>query len=291
MPITNKMGLPRPLVEMASREYLVRDKVYSVTTLLKGVREVLLERRHRQEIERDVSDMIWMLFGTAVHDVLEQHTEGEDELKESRIQYPVGDYFLTGQFDLYNDKTRTVTDYKTASVWKLIFGDFTDWKRQLLCYCWLLRNIGFDANRGEIVALLKDHSKRDARNKAGYPQMPVQKVVFEFDEADFAECDEWIKERFAALQEGESLADDDLPVCLPAERWNSGDKYAVMKKGRKTALRVLDSRDDALAWMASNGGDEIVTRRGEDKKCADYCAAKDFCNYYRDNGGVESENE
>lgn len=27
MPITNKMGLPRPLVEMASREYLVLDTV------------------------------------------------------------------------------------------------------------------------------------------------------------------------------------------------------------------------------------------------------------------------
>lgn len=29
-------------------------------------------------------------------------------------------------------------------------------------------------------------------------------------------------------------------------------------------------------------GDFIETRPGEDKKCLDYCAACEFCNYYRE---------
>ena len=151
MIITNNLKLPAPFVNMAQRDYIYEPNEYRVTSLLKGVRETILERRHDAEIERDVSDMVWMLFGTAVHGVLEKHEEGGNELKEQRIKIPFGDYVLSGQFDLYNDTTKTVTDYKTASVWKIIFGDFEDWRRQLLIYCYMLRKIGFDAQGGEIV--------------------------------------------------------------------------------------------------------------------------------------------
>ena len=55
-----------------------------------------------------------------------------------------------------------------------------------------------------------------------------------------------------------------------------------MKKGRKTALRVLNSQEEAEEWMAANGGDHIEVRPGEDKKCKDYCSVCEFCNYYRE---------
>ena len=91
-----------------------------------GIRESILERI-ADEIKRDVSDMIWLLFGTAVHSILERQEEGAEEIKEARIKVPVGDYILSGQFDLYDAATQTITDYKTTSVWKIIFGDFEDW--------------------------------------------------------------------------------------------------------------------------------------------------------------------
>jgi hypothetical protein len=278
---------------MAQRDYIYEPNEYRVTSLLKGVRETILERRHDKEIERDVSDMVWLLFGTAVHGILEKHQEDGNELKEERIKVPFAGYVLSGQFDLYNDDTKIVTDYKTASVWKIIFGDFEDWRRQTLIYCYMLRQIGFDAQGGQIVAFLKDHSKRDAKIKADYPPFPVQTVKFTFTDADFAECEEWLTARFAEIAAAEKLSDEDLPICTPEERFNSGDKYAVMKKGRKTALRVLDSLEEAEKWKAENGGDEIQVRPGEDKKCADYCSACEFCNYYLErraaaNGGNEA---
>ena len=293
MIITNKLNLPSPFVSMAQRDYIYEPNEYRVTSLLKGVRETILERRHDKEIERDVSDMVWLLFGTAVHGILEKHQEDGNELKEERIKVPFAGYVLSGQFDLYNDDTKIVTDYKTASVWKIIFGDFENWRRQTLIYCYMLRKIGFDAQGGEIVAFLKDHSKRDAKIKADYPQFPVQTVKFKFTEADFVECEEWLTARFAEIAEAEKLADEDLPICTPEERFNSGDKFAVMKKGRKTALRVLDSMEEAKKWKAENGGDEIQVRPGKDKKCIDYCAACEFCNYYREkvvngNGGSKA---
>ena len=96
------------------------------------------------------------------------------------------------------------------------------------------------------------------------------------------EIENWLHARFKEIAKAEKLPDDELPLCTPEERFNSGDKFAVMKKGRKTALRVLDSMEDAKYWMAANGGDYIETRRGEDRKCQDYCSVCEFCNYYKE---------
>lgn len=289
MKITNKMSLPQAFVQMAQEEYELPVNEYRVTSLLKGIRETMLEKRHGAEIEQDVSDMIWLLFGTAVHSILEHQNEGKDEIKETRLKLPVGDRVLSGQFDLYNAATKTITDYKTCSVWKVIFGDYTDWKRQMLIYAYMLRDAGFEVKHGEIVAMMKDHSKRDAKVKQDYPQFPVKKITFKFTEQDFADIEQFLKDKFSEIAAAEKTADDELPVCTLEERFNSGDKFAVMKKGRKTALRVLDSAEAADEWKDQNGGDYIELRQGEDKKCKDYCSACEFCSYYREHvkGGVE----
>jgi len=282
MIITNKLGLPKPLVDMAQSDYKYAPNEYRVTSLLKGIRETILERRHHSEIEQDVSDMIWLLFGTAVHSVLENHQEGDQEIKEARLKIPIGDYTLSGQFDLYNAETKTITDYKTCSIWKVIYGEYEDWRRQLLIYAYMLQSIGFPVEKAEIIALMKDHSKSQAKIKADYPKQPVRKITFTFTEKDFVEIENWLHARFEEIAKAEKLPDDKLPLCTPEERFNNGDKFAVMKKGRKTALRVLDSMEDAENWMATNGGDFIEVRKGEDKKCMDYCSACEFCNYYKE---------
>ena len=282
MIITNKLNLPQAFVKMAERDYQYEPNEYRVTSLLKGARETILERRHDFEIERDVSDMIWMLFGTAVHGVLDGHQEGDQEIKEARLRIDIGDYVLSGQFDLYNAETKTITDYKTCSIWKVIYGDYTDWRRQLLIYSYMLQSIGFPVEKAEIIALMKDHSKAQAKRKADYPKQPVRKITFQFSDDDFTEIEQWLQDRFSEIAEIEKLPDDELPLCTPEERFNSGDKFAVMKKGRKTAMRVLDSMEEAEKWQGENGGDSIEIRQGEDKKCADYCSACEFCNYYKE---------
>lgn len=286
MKITNINNLPTPFVSAVSQEYTFEPNEYRVTSLLKGIRETLLERRHSDEIEQDVSDMLWLVLGSAVHGIMENAQEADCEIKEERLKVDFNGYLLSGQFDLYNGETETITDYKTASVWKIMFANYEDWKRQLLIYGYMLRKIGFNVNKGEIVAMLKDHNKRDSKFKEGYPKFPVQKVTFNFNEADFEETKEWLRQKFADIEYCEGLEDDDLPICTPEERYNSGDKYAVMKKGRKTALRVLNSESEAEEWMASNGGDFIENRPGEDKKCVDYCKVAPFCSYAKERGYV-----
>jgi hypothetical protein len=284
MKITNKLNLPDSFVQMATSDYEFGEKEYRVTSLLKGIRETLLERRHYDEIEQDVSDMIWLLFGTAVHSVLENYEEKGHEIKENRLYSMFGDYTLSGQFDLYNYETATVTDYKTCSVWKVIKEDYDDWRKQLLIYAYMLKEIGFPCNKGEVVAIMKDHSNSKAKFDKTYPELPVRKISFRFDDREFKEIEEFLNSKFDEIRELEFVSDDRLPLCTDEERYNSGDKFAVMKNGRKTALRVLDNLEDAEDWKRLNGGDFIETRKGEDKKCTDYCRVAKFCSYSKENG-------
>lgn len=282
MKITNNLKLPQPFVDAVSSDYKYKEKRYSVTTLLKPTREIILQRRHNDEIEQDVSDMIWSIFGTAVHSVLENSTEGKHLLSEKSLEIQVGDYTLSGRSDLYNTRSFTVIDYKVTSVWKYILKDFEDYRLQGLMYVYMLKQLGYKAKKAEFVLVLKDWQKSKAKFDKTYPQFPVQKVQFSFVDDDFVFIEKFIKDKFEEIRQAEQLADDELPICSAEDRWNSGDKFAVMKNGRKTALRVLDSMEDAEKYKAENGGDYIETRKGEDKKCQEYCLCCEFCKHYKE---------
>lgn len=291
MIITNKHNLPEPIINAVKRdEQPPRPGVVRVTSLLKGVREVILEQRHWDEVERDASDMAWLLFGRAVHSIIEQEEELDHQLKETRLTERVGGLDLSGQFDLYDAKRKMVIDYKTCSVWKFIFGDFEDWRKQTLIYAWLLRKAGFPVIGAQIVAFIKDHSKSKAQFDASHPDAPVQTVTFTFADTDFANIEEFIHERMAEIERSINLVDDELPLCTPEERWNSGNKYAVMKGKNKRAVRVYDTKEEAEARIEKEGEPHWLEERpGEDKKCSQYCAVNAFCPYWQEKQKEDQE--
>ncbi len=286
MKINNKLNLPQPFVDAVTREYEYKDKQYSVTTILKDIREILLTRRHHNEIEQDVADMIWLILGTATHSVLENSKEADAEFKEEHFVEEVQNgYKLSGQADLYNIETKTVTDYKTCSVWKVIYNDWEDYRKQLLMYAWAFKKMGFEVDKGEIIAIIKDHSKTKAKVDSNYPQYPVHKKVFEFTENDYEEIEEFIKNKFNEIEQFENTPDNELPLCSEEARWNDGDKYAVKKKGNKRALRVYDTLEDAEEHLKQDESLELEIRKGEDKKCLEYCSCCEFCNYWKEHYG------
>lgn len=281
MKITNHENLPMPFVRMAEDKHTSIPKRYSVTTLLKPVREILLNRRHEATIEQDCSDMIWLLFGKAVHAVLESYGTGKNEFVEEKLAYELENgYTVSGIIDFYDIDKGEVVDYKTASVWKVIYKDYSDWKKQGLAYAWLLRKSDFPCKKVVFYAILKDWSKQKAAHDHEYPKNPVVRVEFEVNDSEIEEIDKYIRDKVDLLRMYENAPDDKLPLCSLEDRWNDGDKYAVMKKGRKTALRVLDSYAEAESWKANNGGDFIETRYGVDKKCIDYCLCCTKCDHY-----------
>ena len=72
----------------------------------------------------------------------------------------------------------------------------------------------------------------------------------------------------------------ELPKCTSEERWAKPDTYAVMKKGRKTALRLLPTEEQAKEYI----GDQdfsVEFRKGVSTRCEGYCEVSQFCNQYR----------
>ena len=287
--ITNKLNLPQPFVDAVTSDYKPTEGRYSVTRVLGSPCEAVLLRRHGDELDGDVADSVWQIFGSAVHKILEESKETEDQIKENFITVPIDEHYtLSGIFDLYDDSTGTVTDWKTSSIWKIKFANFDDWRKQTLYYCWMLNKIGFHATRGEIVALIKDHNKRDAAKDPDYPQHPVFKLEWEFSYEELDEAGNEIRQWFSQVAIAESLPDSQLTPCTPEQRWAKSDKWAVRKGKQKRALRVFDSEDAAMQYKLEHQYPTteanklwIEYRKGEDTKCEGYCDVRRWCPYYQ----------
>ena len=97
------------------------------------------------------------------------------------------------------------------------------------------------------------------------------------------EQDSYVKERIKIHQNAEKVSE--LPLCTATERWHRDDKFAVMKSGRKSAVRLFDTKQLALDFLKSQGmvegkGCSIVERKGEDVRCQHYCNVNQFCSHY-----------
>lgn len=281
--LTNKLGLPQPFVDAATDNHKRTAGRYSVTETLGGTCEAVLKRRHLDEVEEDVADRVWAIFGTAIHKVLQEAKAEPWQEREKWVCVPVGDFEMSGVFDLYDSHEHKVTDWKTCSVWKTQVGDFKDWQTQVLTYCWMLERLGRKARHGEVVAIMRDHSMRDAKTKPEYPTHPVLKVSWDFSEADIEAAGERVGEWFADLAEQLSRPDSDLVPCSPEDRWSKPTRWAVMKDGRKKAVRVFDDEGTAEAYLETVGdGHHIERREGEDTKCMSYCPVAKFCPHGRE---------
>ena len=288
--ITNNLDLPQPFVDAVTSSHRYTKRRYSATEVLGGTCEAVLKRRHEGEGEEDVADRIWALFGTAVHKVLEQGKATDSQLQEQwfSVDIPVDTetYALSGIFDLYDEETKTVTDWKTTGTIKWQKQEFDDYRMQVLIYCWMLRKSGFEANTGEVVMILRDWVKSKARFDKEYPQLQVQKVSWKFTEEDFKEAERHVFDWFANVAEQEKLEDSDLTPCSPKNRWHKDDKWAVVKDGVKRATRVLDDPDEAAAMcdrLSEKTGKpyHVEYRKGEDVKCEMYCSVAFACPFFQ----------
>ena len=285
--ITNTLNLPQPFVDAATSHHEYKTNRYSVTEVLGGTCEAVLKRRHAGEATEDVSDRLWAVLGSAVHKVLESAQSGPEQHQERGLCVPIDNdgegYELSGIPDLYDERSGTVTDWKVTSVWQVTFGDYEKWRMQTLAYCWMLRQKGHDAHRGQIVAMLRDHSQRKAKTERDYPPHPVVVKEWDFFEEDLAAIGAHIADWFLEAKSQEQLPDGELKPCSPEQRWHKPDKWAVMRDGRKKAVRVFESEDEAVELLnklkESDKGHHMEFRQGEDTRCQSYCPVAEFCPY------------
>lgn len=82
--MTNKNNLNEAIVRAVQRDWYSgtgEERDYSVTQLLNPVRIVHLMKRHKSEIQEDVSDKLWLLMGSAMHAILERANENDVEFQ------------------------------------------------------------------------------------------------------------------------------------------------------------------------------------------------------------------
>ena len=115
----------------------------------------MLKRRYNDEIEQDVSEMIWLLFGTSVHYILENIELEDYEKVEYKMEHTLDNgYTLSGILDYLSDKDKLILDYKVVKTYSYIFD-----KPNALMYLHLKLNILIIYFLLNLCLLMKMNSK------------------------------------------------------------------------------------------------------------------------------------
>lgn len=273
--ITNRSNLPEPILNaIACDPYTRGGADISVTGLLKPPRMAALEELYRGRTIEDAADKIWALIGQGIHVALER--ANVTAIAERRLSIEMEGWVVSGGVDLYEEKPGHLTDYKTTSVWRILSGDLTEWEHQLNLYSLILKSHGYKIKKLQVIAILRDWSKFAAmKDPRGYPQSQVLNLEIPLWEQKRAES--FLRERVIFHQRARIK----LPECSDKECWSRPDVFAVKKSGRKSAVKLYSTEEDALTHVASDNSFYIEHRPGQRIRCKFYCQVSEFCSQFQ----------
>jgi len=289
--LTNRSNLPASIVDAIKADpYSKGGSDWSVTQLIDPPQLRRLMRDHYDDVTEDVSDRIWALYGQSVHAILERAGRPGDVV-EQRFYMPTEYGVVSGQIDHYSTETETLSDWKVTSVYKVkrsLQEPPHEWVKQLNMQAQLMRHAGIYPMALQIVAICRDWQKGAALREKDYPARAVTIPIPLWPESD---VHEYIEER-ARLHYSVMFRNADVP-CTDEERWKREDQFAVMRKGKKRALRLLDSKEEVKQYLIDNDlatvqdnryviNDDITieTRPGAYVRCAEYCPVSTVCPQY-----------
>lgn len=285
MKLTNNFGIPQTFMNVLARPTYNKGKAHlSATQLLNSPKIVALTNKFDGELEQDASDMVWSIFGSAVHNFLE-HGKDDNHLVEERLHIEHDGWHISGAVDLQmtNSDGVDIRDYKTTSVWA-VMNEKIEWELQLNVYAWLVEKVkNVPVTSLGIVAILRDWKAREKQQKEGYPEAPIKEVPIRL--WTMAEREAYVSERISTHSscEFELETDGNLPDCTPTEMWEKPAVWAVRKTGNVRAKSLHDSEESALLALEELGkGYEIEFRAGERTRCESYCLVNTYCQQYRD---------
>lgn len=292
MKLTNKFNLPQTFVNVLNRNSYTKGKAHlSATELISSPRIVQLRKAQWDNLEEDVSEKIWAIFGTAIHSVLELGKD-ENHVIEQRLHANVDGWDISGAIDLQrvDPDGIVVCDYKTTGAWA-VMNEKSDWEQQLNIYAWLVEKVKkVPVKKVEIIAIIRDWSRRDAQNKEGYPEAPVK--VIDINLWSFEERENFIKDRIRLHSDAQFATEvgGDLPNCTPSEMWEKETVYAVRKIGNVRAKSLHATKEDAEKTVEELGkAFEIEVRPGERTRCANFCQVRDFCKQWKEYNSSKGE--
>jgi len=280
MKLTNRYNLPQTFMNVLNRNSYTKGKAHlSATELISSPRIVQLRKTQWENLEEDVSDKIWAIFGTAIHSVLELGKD-DNHIIEQRLHANIDGWDISGAVDLQRieEDGIVISDYKTTGAWA-VMNEKSDWEQQLNIYAWLVEKVKkTTVKKVEIIAIIRDWSRRDAKVKEGYPEAPVK--IIDVKLWPFEDRENFIKERVKLHSDAQFATEigGDLPFCTPSEMWEKEAVWAVRKIGNVRAKAICKEEEIAKTMVEELGkGYEIEFRPGERTRCANFCQVRDFC--------------
>jgi hypothetical protein len=293
---TNIIPLKDAMFEY-TRSYSNWGSDYSVTGLIRPPRELQLVKRHQKEIDAQpfthekIVNSLKSFKGTAIHNhfeyMLRRHINKNrdgDYLIEQRVWDRVYGRKISGKIDAWYNKV--LYDWKTTSVWKRIFGDWTDFEKQLNLYAYLLGVCNVEVQRLVIIAWFLDWDKNKLWSDPEYPKNEIEQMEVPLWDTD--EQGQFLYERIEAMKKNEALPDDELEFCSEKETWAKPMVYAVMRPGQKRAVAAkgLTTKEKAEQYIKDSTAEDkdtftVECRPGARTKCEEFCQAAPFCNQFK----------
>jgi hypothetical protein len=239
-----------------------------------------LREQYDAEMEIDVTKMIASQLGTFMHGKLEAK-EVEGYHNEERIFTEVDGVVISGAIDLQQvvEGGVVIIDYKFVKAWSVKQGK-SDWETQLNIYKWLVESVKRVPVKGlQICAIIKDYAPYDTSE--GYPE--AEAIMIDVPMWDAVKTEAYVRQRLEMHRHARMAHDfgEELQPCSDEERWMTETVYATKKEGRKSAIRLFKTIEEATELAEKEKG-YVETRKGEPKRCTgDFCGVSKWCSQYQ----------
>jgi hypothetical protein len=208
---------------------------YSATSMLKPVREVLLNRIFPDQIRHEAGDSLALIIGVCCHE-LRAKVKYDGLRQEERLSVDVDGVTISGKFDTL-DKAENFgieSEYpvindlkvKTQWVWNQLVRRTSigvsmeaDFIKQLSIYRWLLFHHGEKAHDHGVMSMLS----RDFNTANGCPIKYLTLPLMPLEDTN-----EFVTKKVAEIKPYlECTAQEDLPECTPEEKSKYGGKICT----------------------------------------------------------------
>lgn len=316
MPITNLHGIsPVMLVWLMDDTYDYNDdpNTFSVTTLMKPIRQIVLSRREYQAREVDISDLIPSKLGSTIHDAIDKSWDrtGPQSLtkfgtpqsvvdrmlvnpdpaslpkdcipiyKEIRLSRKFGKYTVSGKFDFIFDGQ--IQDHKSTSAWQFVYGGRDDeYKTQMNSYRVLdeaYEHPRITQDTCVVNFVFTDWQSMLAKTVENYPQIRVETKTLALPPIE--ETKNWIERRLELIEHFMDTPEAQLPECSEEELWMPKPKFKYFSDPEKAKTGGRSTKNfstliEANAFAAEKGKGIVVSEIGKPKRC-EYCAVFHAC--------------
>ena len=241
-------------------------------------------------METDVTEMLWQMIGTALHNVAEK-SQVENHINEERLTCEIEGVTLSGAIDVQmlsplGNKV-TIIDYKFCSAYS-VSEIKPEWVTQLNIYGWLVNKVkGLEIEGLQVCAMIRDWQRSKLLDKFGsnYPESQI--AILHVPIWPLKQTEDYIRKRVNLHKMSKLQCDlgEELPLCSDEERWLRPTKYAVMKRGAKRAVKLFSDEKLAEKFASEKNDNQrgyyVEERKGEPVRCTgNYCGVAEWCSQY-----------